>query len=261
MKPINKINKKNFERMFNLIDILDESVFYPAAGKDWSDIECLSNQYCSFIHVDYSLKSSDVRHSMIENCARNGYDLIRLEDVSDDIFNLDTFYTHNFKENEHEKIRLENSTINERFSYIDFELFALWAVYELNPSKTENTKGKASRFSLLHIGAEACATFDAIYLSNKINPKCIAIIDPGEGYGDNWTMFTNPEFRLYKSLCLNTTNNQAKMPTELLTNRVTSDVGKAFWPNFKYKEAYNFSHREPHPWIKKYSRMQSIKTV
>ena len=37
--------------------------------------------------------------------------------------------------------------------------------------KTGKTEGKASRFSLLHIGGEACATFEAIYLSNKINPK------------------------------------------------------------------------------------------
>ena len=54
MKNIDKITKENFNESFNIADILSDSVFYPAAGIDARDIECLSNLSNSFVHVDYS---------------------------------------------------------------------------------------------------------------------------------------------------------------------------------------------------------------
>jgi len=250
MKTINEITKENFQSMFNLRDILEESVFYPAAGIDGSDIECLSNQYCSFIHVDYSTPRDVVEPGMRHHFAGVGYDLIGLKYISKDELTPNGFSPRNFVMNEHERARLEMDFIRDRFDCRNFTPFALWAVYELNPSKTVKTEGKASRFSLMHIGGEACATFEAIYLSNKINPKCIAIISPGEGYGDNWTIFRDPEFRLYQTLYFNTINNQANMPTELLTNMALSDDEICFWPNFNYQGRY-FADG----WLRKYSRI------
>jgi hypothetical protein len=102
----------------------------------------------------------------------------------------------------------------------------------------------------MHIGGEACATFEAIYLSNKVNPKCIAIISPGEGYGDNWTIFRDPEFRLYQTLHFNKINNNANMPSELLTNMALSDDDNCFWPNYNYQ-----SRCFADGWLRKYSRI------
>jgi hypothetical protein len=234
MKTINEITRENFQSMFNLKDILDESVFYPAAGIDASDIECLSNQYSSFIHVDYSTPRDVIEPGMRNHFEGVGYDLIGIKHVSREELTPMGFMPNNFTLNDHERQRLEMSFINDRFNYRNFTPFALWAVYELNPTKAEMKQDIAKRFSLLHIGGEACATFEALYIQNKINPTAIAIISPGEGYGDNWTIFINPQFRLYQNLSFNSQNNNAKMPNVLLTNMEISDDDVCFWPEFRY---------------------------
>jgi hypothetical protein len=236
MKSIKEITKENFQSMFNLKDILEDSVFYPAAGIDASDIECLSNQYCSFIHVDYSTPRDVVEPGMKHHFEGVGYDLIGLKQVSEKELTPNGFTPRNFAINEHERSRLEMEFINDRFRCRNFTPFALWAVYELNPLKTGKSQGKSNRFSLLHIGGEACATFEAIYISNKINPRCISIISPGEGFGDNWTIFRDPNFRLYQNLLFNTVNNNAIMPDALLTNMALSDNEDCFWPDYNYQD-------------------------
>ena len=234
MKTINEITNQNFQSMFNLKDILDESVYYPAAGIDASDIECLSSHYNSFIHVDYSTPRDVVEPGMRSHFESVGYDLIGIKHVSKEELNPMGFITNKFALNDHESQRLEENFIRDRFKYRNFTCFALWAVYELNPKKTGKTQGKAKRFSLLHIGGEACATFEAIYIQNKINPSAIAIISPGEGYGDNWTIFRDPQFRLYQNILFNSQNNETIMPNILLTNMALSDDEVCFWPDYQY---------------------------
>ncbi|MBA7580284.1 hypothetical protein ES708_22175 [subsurface metagenome] len=115
---------------------------------------------------------------------------------------------------------LQNSVRN-------FSPFALWAVYELD---TQNPSGKINRFSILHIGGEACATFDAIYIGNKINPLAVVILNPGEGYGDNWTIFRDPAYQFYKLIEYNVQNNNQNFPRYLFTNIYLAN--NCFWPNY-----------------------------
>lgn len=230
MRTINAITKENFHSMFNIIDILEGSVFYPGSGVDGKDIKFLTDKYCSFIHVDYSASRYEVETAMRNDFERVGYDLIGLKRVRIKELTPMGFIPRATELNEHEQARINDfDFIRDRFYGENFTPFALWAVYELNPLKTGKTKGKISRFSLLHIGEEACATFEAIYVSNKINPKCVVILNPSEGYGDNWTLFTNPEFRLYQSILHNTNENNAELPDELLTNC-------SLWPDYCFQE-------------------------
>lgn len=234
MKSINEITKDNFQSMFNIKDIVEDSVYYPASGIDASDIECLSQKYCSFVHVDYSTPRDVVEPGMKNHFESVGYDLIGIKYVSKEELTPNGFRPFNFSLNEHEKQRLQHDFIRDRFDCRNFNPFALWAVYELNPSKTG---GKAKRFSLLHIGGEACATFEAIYINNKINPSAVAVISPGEGYGDNWTIFRDPNFRFYQNLQFNVENNGAEMPSVLLTNMSLSDNEECFWPGYVFQNA------------------------
>jgi hypothetical protein len=115
-------------------------------------------------------------------------------------------------------------------SHTNFTPFALWAVYELDPMATGDTREKMDKFSILHLGGEACATFDALYLSNGINPTAVVLLNPAEGYGDNWTLFTNPDFRLYQMLKMNVDKNAQTMPKYLLTNGNQKKSDSACWP-------------------------------
>ena len=91
------------------------------------------------------------------------------------------------------------------------------------------------KFSILHIGGEACATFEALYLSNGINPTVVVILNPSEGYGDNWTLFTNPDFRLYQMLKRNVENSTQATPKYLLANGNQEKSDSTFWSDYVSK--------------------------
>lgn len=55
-------------------------------------------------------------------------------------------------------------------------------------------------FSLLYLGAEGITVYENLYLANGIVPKAMAIIQPGTGFGGNWTDFRNPDAPLTTSV-------------------------------------------------------------
>lgn len=237
MARIDQINEQNFNDSFDLKDLLIDSVFYPASGIDGKNIEYLSDKANSFVHVDYSTQRHIVEEAMRTNFTRVGYRVVGLNHISKRELTPNGFNFRGFQLNDHERERLKMDFIRRNFNHENFEPFALWAVYELDETLTHKMEGKINRFSLLHIGGEACATFEAIYTNNRINPFGVAIINPGEGYGDNWTLFTDPNFRLYKMLLNNSTHNNQQMPKYILTNLGYTDV--CFWPNYNQVDTYN----------------------
>jgi hypothetical protein len=68
-----------------------------------------------------------------------------------------------------------------------WDQFIMWTVYERNDDRG-NEHGPR-RFSLLYLGGEGVATYQALYWSNRVTPKALAIIQPGTGFGLNWTDF------------------------------------------------------------------------
>lgn len=239
MKNIDKITKENFNESFNIVDIVSDSVFYPASGIDASDIECLSNLSNSFVHVDYSTSEEVVELGLKNHFKGVGYDLIGLKHIPELELFAKGLQPQNIGLNKHEKERLAIDFIHDRYSCRNFIPFAFWAVYELNSNKTALVDGKIKRFSLLHVGGEACATLEALYIGNKINPLAVSIISPGEGYGDNWTAFRDPECRLYQNLIHNYRINNATLPKFLLTNMGLSDAEPCFWPEYIFLNRIN----------------------
>lgn len=243
MTYLDQMTSDNFSSMFDIKELLKDSVFYPAAGLDASDIKCLSPDFCSYLHVDYSTPLNVVENGMRYHFDGVGFDLIGIKHISKEELTPNGFIPENFSLNNHEKERLNHRFIIEKFNCHNFRSFAIWAVYELNPQRTGKLYDKCKRFSLLHVGAEACATFEAIYYSHKINPSAVAIINPGEGYGDNWTNFTDPQFRLYQSLLKNSIDNQTEMPEFLLTNQTSSNSANCFWPGYKFHSCVNANRK------------------
>ena len=52
----------------------------------------------------------------------------------------------------------------------------------------------------MYICAEGVSAYELIYNSRGIAPKCVAIIQPGEGFGGNWTDFHKVDAPLYQAL-------------------------------------------------------------
>jgi len=228
MNWIDNITEGNFNASFDIKKILANSTFYPASGIDATNIEALSEYTNSFVHVDYSVTEEKVRRAMSEDFQGVGYKLIGLKHLSKEELTPNGFKQNNFPLKDSEVERMENMTqarnIHSSFCY--------WAVYELNESSTGGSK-KNKRFSLLHIGGEACATFDALYVNNGINSKAVAILNPGEGYGDNWTIFRDPGYRLFQLMKLNSEKNNAELPKCIFTNMTLEK--ECFWPGYKFE--------------------------
>lgn len=238
MKSISKITKENFNSSFNIIDILEDSVYYPASGVDATPVEIFGNKYNSYINVDYSTSYDDVKRSMEFDFEKVGYKLVGIKDVTLEELTPNGRTYSSIELNEHEfKTLKENQHIHNLFYSFASSGFAIWSVYELSEDLSNKSIGKAKRFSLLHICGEGWATFKAIYFHNKINPKAIAIINPGEGNGDNWTLFTDPNFRFYQSIRENTYLNEVEMPKMILMNTATDN--RFFWGEYVFSKEFN----------------------
>ncbi len=164
-----------------LKQLLENSLYYPSAGFDGGVIkDCNTigseNQITSFIYCDYAVGEQaflDQRDSFL------GYACMGSRRVS-----LNELVPHTWSPVSPPKFNL-----NEYTQYQDsWSPFVQWAVYERLPSK-DRSYGP-DRFSLLYVGGEGVASYQALYWSNKQRPKALAIIQPGHAFGLNWTDFT-----------------------------------------------------------------------
>jgi hypothetical protein len=200
MNYLNSITSENFDQSFNLRKLLTNSMFYPASGIDAFDIEHSPLDISSFIHVDYSVSKSEVATAMREDFKPIGYKLIGIKSIDLEEFNANGLSQTPLELNEEEKSRLEIDFIYNRFNFKNFTPFAIWSVYELDQPATNRRSNKRNKFSLLHIGGEACDMFNQLYVANKLNPVSITLKRSGYGYGDNWTDFYDPKSCLNKFL-------------------------------------------------------------
>ncbi len=200
MNYIDSITSEKFDQSFEIRQILTNSMFYPASGIDAFDIEHSPLDINSFIHVDYSVSKSEVAKAMREDFKEVGYKLIGIKSIDLKELNVNCLRKSTRFLNKAEKIRLEMDFIKDRFNFKNFTPFAMWAVYELDQATTNRKSNKRNKFSLLHIGGEACDMFNQLYIANKLNPVSITLKRTGYGYGDNWTDFYDPKSCLNKLL-------------------------------------------------------------
>jgi len=74
--------------------------------------------------------------------------------------------------------------------------FATWFILKRD-QELDATHGPAS-FSLLYIRGEGVATYQALYIEQKILPSIVAIIRPGTGFGGNYGDFEELFFDVAK---------------------------------------------------------------
>lgn len=240
MKSLNSITKENFNSSFNITDILQNSVYYPASGIDAKPIEVFANEYNSFVNVDYSLDYDEVKNALESNFTTVGYKLIGIKEISKEELSSKGISPIKYDFNQHEKNRLaDHLFVKELFDNASSAGFAIWAVYELDGTLNSKINGKAERFSILHIRGEGWAAFEGLYVENKINPQVIAIIRPGEGYGDNWTLFTDSKFRFYQSIRKNVHLNETEMPKYILSDDGLKE--SFFWGEYFFVKKHSMS--------------------
>lgn len=179
-KTLQKLTFNDIELgTFPLKQLLEESLYYPACDIDGEIIRYCNLHFsqlgiCSFVYVDYSTGEKRLLEHLNVFL---GYHLfahraLKFGDVGAD-----------------KQMKMPDYIDPEEYGRYqrDWKPFAHWAVLERDEEYGEEHGPK--RFSLLFLGAEGVAAYAGLYLTNKITPKGIAIIQPGHGFGLNWTDF------------------------------------------------------------------------
>jgi hypothetical protein len=117
----------------------------------------------------------------------------------------------------------------EYFKYYDKTIipFAVWTVFQ-KARYNINTESP-NRFSVIFICGEGAATYQALYWSNNIKPKALAIIQPGSAFGGNWANFTDEDGAFGWVV----KNNPAGLPEYIYNGGYGEGHQTEFWSGYK----------------------------
>ena len=181
--------------------LLYNSVYYPASAFDGGVIrDCNVNRkewnVLSFVYVDYK----ETPRSLSETDMPRGYHLLGMRQLKEEELVPNGWKPQlppNFDMQRYQQ------TVNH---FANKHPFATWMVFERLPEFGEEHGPK--RFSLLFLCADGVATYQALYWTHGICPRAIAIIQPGTGFGFNWTDFFKKDDPFYWTV----SHNPAGMP-------------------------------------------------
>ncbi|QVM85180.1 hypothetical protein [Novosphingobium decolorationis] len=208
---------------FPLEKILENSLYYPACGFDGRPVQFLGGFVHGFIYVDYLVENQSVvdRASSSES-GFSGYRLIGSKELK-----VSDLAPQGWAP----RVPLQFRQDLQKFQSIQRrwtmpEAFATWYVFE-RASGLSDEHGPM-RFSLLHICGDGVTTYQALYHTAGCAPEVLAIIQPGTGFGGNYTDFRDPTgFFAWTVLH----NPAGATPEYLVCGGRLVDYTEAFWPD------------------------------
>lgn len=224
---------------FPLVELLKDSLYYPSCGYDGGVIRDWSKKISSFIYVDYGNTENDF---LLKVNTFYGYSLVALRKLSLSDFKAEKF-----------DLGLIPSSYFEKKDYLSYSRalfhfskkpYAYWAVYDRKPNFDENHGGK--RFSLLYVCGEGVATYQALYWTNKLSAKVVAIVQSGTGFGGNWTDFRKE----YSPFGWVVTCNPYGKPKELFYGGMGKDYDDLNWNGYTLLKTIENYYRGPYRYIK-----------
>ena len=161
---------------FPLQELIKYSLYYPCSEFDDSPIEHLSGNFVSFVYVDYGHSEEKFMNKLRTRGFGGYHELATRKLTKEDL-------TPNGWEAEPLPTK-EDGTPSDVYGNLANKPFFIWTVLERNCDYSEGHG--PDRISLLYLCSDGVATFQALYLTNKIAPKAVAIIR-SDGFAMNWT--------------------------------------------------------------------------
>ena len=199
---LSRIDTATIDEDFPLREVLVDSVYYPASGVHGEPVRFLSENFGSFVYVDYGVE----RESLLATVSGGGflgYDLVARRTLSERELAPSGWAPIRPSREDGDPAKYRGT------GWIKSP-FCEWLVFQRKDEYDESHG--ARRFSLLYLCADGVAAFQALYVQNEVSPAAIAIIQPGTGFGGNWTDFTDPD----KILARTVMDNPAGPPAYLL---------------------------------------------
>lgn len=220
-----------------LKELIENSAYYPSCWFDGGVIKhCNENLQdegiCSFIYCDYAPEEDDVVSRA--STGIRGYHVFAHRTVGMEEIGAEEPLPIDFAISAYEESRLYDLIKNKPEN-----LYCHWLVMERDADFGE--EHGPERFSLLYIRGEGVATYAGLYCAHKVSPKVLGIIQPGHGFGGNWTNYSDPQACLYSFL----RSNPAGMPSYVFYGGIGIDGYEDLnWPDYEIVDRVkNYYHR------------------
>jgi hypothetical protein len=164
---------------FPLHDLLSGSLYYPSSSFDGDPIAYLGGNNHSFVYVDYG-EERDGLLKALQEPGFLGYRVLCHRPVLEAELTPKGWSPV-----------IPNGRLRRPLPGWVRPPFCEWIILERNADFLDDHGPE--RFSLLFLCADGVATFQALYVGNGVAPGTVAIIQPGTGFGGNWTNFTDPD--------------------------------------------------------------------
>lgn len=201
-----------------LVALLENSLYYPASGFDGDPVAYLAGEFSSFVYVDCGYSQEQLQRELAAN-GFIGYQVMASREVTPSELSLNGW----------QSVRPGMQAVDKLSCVYNVQSpFCKWIIFERLPGY--NDDHGPQRYSLLYLCADGVAAYDALYVSNHLTAKAIAVIQPGTGWGGNWTDFTDPA----KILARTVLGNPAGKPEVLLYGGSGGRqfYSKTCWPEF-----------------------------
>jgi len=187
------LSSDDFE--FNVNDVLKDSLYYPASGFDFSPVKEFMGNIFSFFYVDYGKERTELLNVLKDEYKNfKGYKIIHQQKITQNDL-APNGWTVNINPTRQDGNYRNSMNVNTNKSFCE------WIIFERDENIDDVHNPK--RFSFLYLYGDGAASFQAAYLSNDIKPKIVAVIQPGHGFGLNWTNFTDRQQIFARSVLYN----------------------------------------------------------
>ena len=222
---LKKINIKDgkITDKFLLKELLENSLYYPACGRDGDPVWYAHKEIQSFFYTDYGVTQKQIEESLYgtgrygENITFRdsdpvgfkGYKVIGEKKLTSKeldptgVVSLTTEYGQT-------QFVTDISYVHSKLKDWIKKPFAKWYILERQP-EFDDTHGP-ELFSFVFICADGVTAYKTLYNLNQIAPKYLTIYNSGDGFGFNWDSFQSEDGQLCKTVFSNT-----KIPEALLS--------------------------------------------
>lgn len=211
-----------------ICELLENSMYYPSIGFDGGVVKNFSKEIQSFIYCDYGLSEEQLISQMD---TFRGYKIFANRKLEQSELTPNGFSMQlppNFNLDRYNRF-------HEKFA----KPFAHWTVYE-RLAEFDDSHGP-EKFSLIFIGGEGVATYQALYWSNQKFAKALPIIQPRIGFGLNWTDFRRRD----KELAWVFMSNKFGTPETVIYGGISSGYKDFSWEEYEYQSTIDSYYGSP----------------
>jgi hypothetical protein len=254
---VNEISESEFNESIPIKKILTDSFYYPACAIDLNLPFHYINQFNSYVYCDYGIENVNYFNLIILNSLEKMKEKHANELKTEIVYSRDVSFSELFPYGWQNC--LENFGPRQRALYDEYvrerrrrfgraascyrKNFIKWLIF-----KTKINDVIIKRWSLFYIGNDGVGTYYALYYTVKTHAKGVAIIQPGYGFGGNWTVFNREGDCFHKAIM----GNPYGLPEIIVYGGIGDDRYELNWsgfneriktirPYYKYVKKDNFN--------------------